>query len=71
MFPDFDFEENNARFNKQAVYEKMLQNSESMPNPSPMYDPKMRSQDNILESEPVSLRHIKVPFRTCWQRICY
>jgi len=61
MYPDFDFEENNARFNKQAVYEKMLQNSESMPNPSPLYDPKMRSQDNILESEPVSLRHIKVP----------
>lgn len=61
MFPDFDFEESNARFDKQAVYEKMLQNSSSMPNPTPLYDPKMRSQDNILESEPVALRQIKVP----------
>lgn len=64
MYPDFDFEGNNARFDKHAVYEKMLQNNNTdsgAHNPAPMYDPKMRSQDNILESEPVSLRQIKVP----------
>ncbi|XP_066911350.1 enhancer of mRNA-decapping protein 3-like [Clytia hemisphaerica] len=61
MFPDFDFQQNNARFDKQAVYEKMLQETDSIPNPAPLYDPKMRSQDNILESEPVSLRQIQVP----------
>jgi len=39
----------------------MLQETDSIPNPAPLYDPKMRSQDNILESEPVSLRQIQVP----------
>ena len=66
---DFDFEGNNARFDKHAVYEKMLQNHSASElsamggkgGVAPLYDPKMRSQDNILESEPVSLRQIKVP----------
>ncbi|XP_065676635.1 enhancer of mRNA-decapping protein 3 [Hydra vulgaris] len=62
VYPDFDFEKNLAKFDKRAVYEQMIQNSEeSLPNGIPSYDKKMKCQENILESQPLSLRHIKVP----------
>lgn len=59
-YPDFNFEENLARFDKQAIFEKMGIDKELSTNVS-RCNKKMRPQDNILEHEPVSLRQIKVP----------
>ena len=62
LYPDFDFEKNLAKFDKRAIYEQMIQNTEgSLPNGIPNYEKKMKCQENILESQPLSLRHIKVP----------
>jgi len=62
QYPDFDFEENLAKFDKHAVYEKMSKNSEELfANGISDYDRKMKAQENVLESEPVSLRQIRVP----------
>ena len=66
-YPDFDFEENLARFDKQAVFEKLglnkdvLLGSSSGNSGNSRYDKKMAPTDNVLEHEPVSLRQIKVP----------
>lgn len=58
--PEFDFEENLAKFDKQAVFERMSEDRVFDPITSSMAS-KMRPQDNVLESVPVSLRQIKVP----------
>ena len=60
--PDFNFEENLAKFDKKAVYENMLKNSgDSLQNGIPDVDRKMKNQQNVLECEPVSLRQIRIP----------
>lgn len=62
MYPDFNFEENLAKFDKEAVFNEMLQNSQDkLPGGIPEYDRKMKSQENVLPTLPVPLRQIKVP----------
>ena len=67
-YPDFDFEENLAKFDKQAIFERMYTDRELDPGISGCN--KMRPQDNILEREPVSLRQIKVPLEHAGKEYC-